>query len=434
MTKYHFNKDTGRTGKCEAKIKCRLGLADSEHFETREEAQAAFEKTMGSKTVNSSLKKNTSKGENVDTHKFSGSDFGYPELNGKTAAEIRQYVLDIHDQYDGREETLKQDVAEQIGLSNIPGFDDEYRIYTYIDTQQEISGVDRDVNVSYYDNDDDYGYNSFSEPDVSDYYGDGYEDAEGYINSELSVRGYYDEDSYVSSKYKIPENFNDDLEGLRKFNKYNKYHKNASNPNLPDWASVPEEMIMDSARYKKFTSQDDNKRNIKPFFTRPKDPSSRIKKLSKIIENDKEIERLQKANRVLVNRSNEAVEKLHEIRDYERSENKRGFVFEKNPEYRGLSQVNRRRAKDRLENSIDSFNTQYLRNDRRIEAAGNITQAEKNQAAVKIDEITKEYENEVREYKIGKLSNLYPHSKQSVRDKKAIEWVDAHPDLSIDDL
>ena len=108
MTKYHFNKDTGRTGKCEAKIKCRLGLSADEHFETREEAQAAYEKTMDSKAV-SPLKKTTSKEvKNIDRHKFSGKSFGYPELEGKTAAEIRQYVIDIHDKYDGYEEVLKK--------------------------------------------------------------------------------------------------------------------------------------------------------------------------------------------------------------------------------------------------------------------------------------------------------------------------------------
>ena len=57
-TKYHFNKDTGRTGKCEAKIKCRLGLAESEHFETREEAQSAFEKSQDS-PIAKTLSKNS---------------------------------------------------------------------------------------------------------------------------------------------------------------------------------------------------------------------------------------------------------------------------------------------------------------------------------------------------------------------------------------
>lgn len=424
MTKYHFNKDTGRTGKCEAKIKCRLGLAESEHFETKEEAQAAFEKTMEKKTVNSSLKKNTSKGENVDTHKFSGDDFGYPELKGKTAAEIRQYVLDIHDQYDGREETLKQEIVEQIGLSNIPEFNDDYGIYTYISHYEGTLNVDRDVNVSYYGNDDDYEF-AYEEPDVSDYFGDGYEDTEGYISSELFVKGYYNEDSYVSSKYKIPESFNDDLEGLNKFNKYNKYHKNANNPNLPDWASLPKEITMDI--------KPKNKTNG-AAIAKPGEPSARIKKWDKIIGNDKEVTRLRRANESLAKKNGKATEKLNEIQDYENSDNKRAFVFKKNPDYRRLSQPNRRYYKERLQGVVNSTPGETLKNLDKIKISENVTQADKLQAASKIREINKEYENKVRDYKIAKLSDLYPHSKESVRKKYATEWVDAHPDLSIDDL
>lgn len=52
--KYHFNKETGRTGICDAKINCRLGLSQDEHFNSREEAQAAFEKTQDG--VTSSIK------------------------------------------------------------------------------------------------------------------------------------------------------------------------------------------------------------------------------------------------------------------------------------------------------------------------------------------------------------------------------------------
>lgn len=75
-TKYHFNKDTGRTGKCEAKIKCRLGLAESEHFGTREEAQKAFEKTQDdlaplSKNATKTKKEITLQGVEVDLSNMS---------------------------------------------------------------------------------------------------------------------------------------------------------------------------------------------------------------------------------------------------------------------------------------------------------------------------------------------------------------------------
>lgn len=59
-TNYHFNKETGRTGKCDAKIKCRLGLSSEEHFSTKEEAQKGFEKTQEHNTFASSVKKKES--------------------------------------------------------------------------------------------------------------------------------------------------------------------------------------------------------------------------------------------------------------------------------------------------------------------------------------------------------------------------------------
>lgn len=61
--KYHFNKESGRTGKCTAKIKCRLGLSQEEHYLTREEASKAYEDSMSSYNL-STLQKNV---ENIDS-------------------------------------------------------------------------------------------------------------------------------------------------------------------------------------------------------------------------------------------------------------------------------------------------------------------------------------------------------------------------------
>lgn len=46
--RFHFNPDTGRTGKCAAQMKCRFGQSDDQHGATREEARANYEKTMES--------------------------------------------------------------------------------------------------------------------------------------------------------------------------------------------------------------------------------------------------------------------------------------------------------------------------------------------------------------------------------------------------
>lgn len=44
--RFHFNPDTGRTGKCGANVQCRFGQSDSQHGGSREEARANYEATM----------------------------------------------------------------------------------------------------------------------------------------------------------------------------------------------------------------------------------------------------------------------------------------------------------------------------------------------------------------------------------------------------
>jgi len=46
---FHFNPETGRTGKCEAVIKCRFGQSADQHGTTRDEARANYEKVMEDK-------------------------------------------------------------------------------------------------------------------------------------------------------------------------------------------------------------------------------------------------------------------------------------------------------------------------------------------------------------------------------------------------
>lgn len=62
MAKFHFNKETGRTGKCDAKIQCRLGLSEEQHFSSLEDAQRGFEIHMENE-VNKSIAPSLKKGE-----------------------------------------------------------------------------------------------------------------------------------------------------------------------------------------------------------------------------------------------------------------------------------------------------------------------------------------------------------------------------------
>ena len=46
--RFHFNPETGRTGKCSAQVQCRFGQTEDQHGATREIAQANYERQMAS--------------------------------------------------------------------------------------------------------------------------------------------------------------------------------------------------------------------------------------------------------------------------------------------------------------------------------------------------------------------------------------------------
>lgn len=89
MAKYHISKD-GMARKCQAKSigSCRAVKSGfDEHFETREEAQASFEKSMSNRTV-STLKKKKKSLSNVDS--YNGDELLKPIVIKKTA-DVKQF-------------------------------------------------------------------------------------------------------------------------------------------------------------------------------------------------------------------------------------------------------------------------------------------------------------------------------------------------------
>jgi hypothetical protein len=54
--RYHVNPETGKPGQCKAKHKCRFG-GIQDHYESKESAQAAYEKKMQSNTLPRKAKK-----------------------------------------------------------------------------------------------------------------------------------------------------------------------------------------------------------------------------------------------------------------------------------------------------------------------------------------------------------------------------------------
>jgi len=74
---FHVNPETGRTGQCSAKIKCKFNLSKEEHFETREEAQKAFESSQGNQIASARKKSVVSvlEGTTIDASNI-------PDING----------------------------------------------------------------------------------------------------------------------------------------------------------------------------------------------------------------------------------------------------------------------------------------------------------------------------------------------------------------
>lgn len=53
MARYHINPETGRPNLCSAKFQCRfaVGGQEPEHYDSKDEARAAFEGQMGSEAI-----------------------------------------------------------------------------------------------------------------------------------------------------------------------------------------------------------------------------------------------------------------------------------------------------------------------------------------------------------------------------------------------
>lgn len=72
MTKYHINPETGRAGQCKAQSaeSCKFSVESGTviaHYETKDEAKAAYEKLNENKTLNSVKKTKTSPESKVNT-------------------------------------------------------------------------------------------------------------------------------------------------------------------------------------------------------------------------------------------------------------------------------------------------------------------------------------------------------------------------------
>lgn len=109
---FHVNPETGRTGQCSAKIKCKFNLSKEEHFETREEAQKAFESSQGNQIASARKKPRESvlEGTTIDASNI-------PDINGVSFAKAWKEKFKKLTDYNSGKLTIENSYPESL-LSN----------------------------------------------------------------------------------------------------------------------------------------------------------------------------------------------------------------------------------------------------------------------------------------------------------------------------
>ena len=435
MTKYHFNKETGRTGKCEAKIKCRLGLAESEHFATREEAQQAFEKSMSGKDSASIVKKN-SRTKNVDTVRFDFTD-KYPydqdqNLNGRTAAEYRKFVLDSVAKYAYRSEEFTDDIVNKMGIPDWRNSVDDYRY--------EAKIVDNDkLELSHFLHDNafglpvggtyegyDYSQEVLDNLDLKDFINEDFVNHENFQDIQPYVGGYYNDDQRLVLTYRIPEELQEDAAGVLNGAKYRHIAYIADNPAFPDWAVIPANITLDQDM-KTFDNLDK--------LERPHFPSNKVNAIERKLDPHGERERLTKN---LENNKKQREEWENKLEEVKRARTKHNTTSSSNdyvnletkvsPE--NLTRKQRARLQEKIEKRISDIENTYANNTKKL----NNIKYDLSDKEIKglwntQNNLIEKHNERVRQYTIDKLSRHYPRSDENIRKREAAKWVDTHPDI-----
>ena len=433
MTKYHFNKDTGRTGKCEAKIKCRLGLSDSEHFETREEAQAAFEKTMEKKT---SVAISKGKEKDLDAVKFDFTD-KYPydqdqNLNGRTAAEYRELISESVAKYAYRGDEFTDEIVGKMGIPNWKNSVDDYRY--------EANIVDNDkLELSHFLYDNafglpvggtyegyDYSQEVLDNLDLKDFINEDFVNHENFQNIQPHVGGYYNDDQRLVLTYRIPEELQEDAAGVLNGEKYRHIAYIAANPAFPDWAVLPANITLDQE-----TKTFDNLDKLE----RPRFPSNKVRAIERKMHPQFEHERL---TRNLENNKKQREEWENKLEQVKRARTKHNTTSSSNdyvnletkvaPE--NLTRKQRARLQEKIEKRISDLENTYANNTEKL----NNIKYDLSDKEIKglwdtKNNLIDRHEESVRQYTIDKLSRHYPRSDESTRKREAAKWVDTHPDI-----
>lgn len=115
--RYHINPETGRAGQCTAKKQCRFGVPASQHYNSKDEARAAYESKMSAGNVTSVTTKRTV----VSSQKTT------PKSNANTGSTDTAVLVDNLKQqiehfpmwrFNNSEQTLLKKLAEGRKVSN----------------------------------------------------------------------------------------------------------------------------------------------------------------------------------------------------------------------------------------------------------------------------------------------------------------------------
>lgn len=135
---FHVNPETGEPGPCRASIQCRFG-DKTEHYESPEDARAAYEIQMNNELIESLTSKNASLTEFLASRKFTDrelQDIGYGSFDNGDGISF-----DKEDSYDANIWTGKlKDGPEDIELRVVYGFSDSAETCLYVGSERyEVS-------------------------------------------------------------------------------------------------------------------------------------------------------------------------------------------------------------------------------------------------------------------------------------------------------
>lgn len=443
-TRYHFNKDTGRTGKCEAKIKCRLGLAESEHFATREEAQQAFEKTMSE--TSGTLKKGQGQAtkNSLANRKFKSLKHSIPSLEktlleGKTLKEYRETIVELHEKNTVDQEEVKKELIEMLDL---PGELDEYEVSfqgdsekVYISTTHIPEYTEGDYDREGYFDVERGNYDDYDEVEAKRVAYDNADNEELYSNiDELVDEAYrekpevdYDEldhEGYYDRYYDVPHALKDKVDQVLLKKHTDKLYDIAVDERFPDWAVLGSSVVL-----RERTVDLNHFKKDKFYGQHPAYPTAKVNKLRKTAFRDIEVQKLGEKKLRLAGKNLDASNQWKEIVAYENSNQKEDFDFKYVPSYKNATRADKKRIMNTVLDTKDKSEDDFHKVNDQIKALNALSEDEVKTAKEEMDKIVDAHEAKTREYRINQLSNYYPAETRSERVKHAEQWIDENPGI-----